>query len=546
MKRFIETHKPEQHYDVIVIGGGITGAAVMHALTAQGKKVALVEKNDFGGATSAATSKLIHGGLRYLKNMELSLVRESLRERRILANIAPNLVYPLPFMVPLYTQKDVLLLRNGMFLYHLLSYDKTWVNDKQKALPKHRIISNEESVEAEGNMRTDGLIRSVVYYDYQNFSPERMTLAFLQTGTARGGVVSNYTRVERFLQNNKHVEGVVVRDLFSGEEKELFAKLTINCAGTWADEVLAQANQVEIHQMKRSEGIHIICKNLTTKHAVTFSTSEGKHFMLMPWRGHTLIGTTDKIFNDKPDNYRVSKESIDEILEQVNKHFGSGNLTYKDILHAYGGLRPLIDDGNDSYNSSRKYEIFDHAKEGNHGLITVEGGKYTTSRNLAHNVAKMAATKLNCRFRKSNTNKMPLAGCNVHNIEQYIVEKQADFPNIQPDSIAIICRNFGTNAPSVLRLAQKNEDLQMRLTHDGELLAEVPYVIENEAAYTLKDILLRRTGIGTLGQPTDTALQAIAMVAASCLQWSKERKQQEIESIYKHYALPFLANEEQK
>ena len=347
LKRYIEEGGPDK-FDLVIVGGGITGAAVAYIAAARGLSVALFEKKDYGGATSAATSKLIHGGLRYLANGELKLVRESLRERRILGNIAPNFVYPLPFLMPMYRRwkGNIWKMLIGMYLYDMLSYDKKDTWDRSKKLQNHRLINHRKTIRVEPNLKMDDLRNSFYFFDYQSIFPERLTLAFIKSAAEYGACVSNYTPVEGFLYGEeKRITGVKVRDLFSGKTREVHAELIVNCGGTWADKILGMAvgsDQVT-HRVKRSEGIHIITKKIAGHHVVSLQKADGGHMMIMPWREHSLIGTTDKEFLGDPDDYKVSMESIDEIINNVNTNFGR-KISREDIVHAYGGLRPLVDD----------------------------------------------------------------------------------------------------------------------------------------------------------------------------------------------------------
>ena len=378
--RFIENYHKEE-FDIIIIGGGITGAAIAYDASLRGLKVALLEKDDFGGATSAATSKLIHGGLRYLNNFEFSLVRESLRERMYLENIAPNFVYPLPFMIPHYNgfNSNKWHIKTGLYIYDLLSYDRKWTWDKTKGLPRHQSMSRDEVLEVEPNVIEKGLTGASTYYDCQSIFPERLTLAFIKSALRHGARVSNHAKVHSFIYSDeKRIEGVKVIDLLNNKEIEMKGRLTINCGGPWADIILNIAEHGESHhQIKRSEGIHLITKELVNQYAVVLMPKDGRHFFLIPWKGHSLIGTTDKEYIGNPDNYRVTRQGIEDFIGEINKSFGNGKLAYKDIKFAYGGLRPIIDDQTEgTYYSSRKYEIFDNAVEvdGFEGIITVEGG----------------------------------------------------------------------------------------------------------------------------------------------------------------------------
>ncbi len=542
LNRYIEQHDTKE-FDIIIIGGGITGAAVAYTASTQGFSVALFEKSDFGGATSSATSKLIHGGLRYLANFELKLVRESLQERRNLGNIAPNFVYPVPFMLPSYKRYkgDMWKLMAGMYMYDGLSFDKARTWDKSKALPNHKIVSRKKTLQQEPNLIQEKLRYSTVFYDYQSIFPERLTLSFIKSAVDYGVQVSNYAKIEDFIYRTEdEIEGVVVKDLLNGESKKVKGKLIINCGGTWADIILnraARKKQVE-HKIKRSEGIHIITPKIAGKHVISLVKKDGGHMMIMPWRGHSLIGTTDKEFHGSPDEYKVSKEGIDEIIQGVNENYNK-KIGYKDIQYAYGGLRPLVDNSSDSsYTTSRKYEVYDNEKDGIKGLITVEGGKYTTSRNLATHVLKMVNQKIKRRERPSITYNLYLAGSEIRNMHEFMKKQYLHYKDFDKYTVEYLSRNYGTFSRQVFELARQNPDLKMPVSQDGEILAEVVYAIDFEMAKTLKDIFLRRTGMGTLGKPDTQIIEKVMQIAAKRLNWDKKRKQKEWDSLMTNYQLP--------
>lgn len=546
MNRFIEKYRGET-YDVIVIGGGITGAAVAYDAAARGLSVALVEKQDFGGSTSAATSKLIHGGFRYLAHLEFGLVRESLKERRTLENIAPNLVYPIPVLIPCYQTgmtKHTWLMKSGMLLYDLLSFDKGRTWDLSKKIGFHQTISRAKALELEPVIPQEGLKGVFLYSDCASLFPERLTLAFIKSAVQHGAQVSNYSKVEGFLfsdRQKKEVGGVAVKDLITRREVELKGKLTINCGGPWADLVLglAQANH-SVKRIRRSEGIHIITRRLVRKNMVVMINSAGKGFFLIPWRGHTLIGTTDKEYEGNPDEFKVTKAAILELLEMVNGALPEKDrIKYEDILHAYGGLRPLVEDRTKEVReSSRKYEIYDQAREGLKGLITVEGGKYTTSRNLAQKVMKMVAKKLNKNLGPCLTSKRPLLGCEIKDLNHFIKELKAEYQDFSEKTVEGLGRYYGNECAQVLELARQDPALSEPLNDDGEILAQAVYAIRNEMALTLQDLLVRRTGIGTLGNPGDDKIIRLADLADRELKWGQERKQSEINQARTFFRLP--------
>lgn len=544
MKRFLENHKNET-YDVIVVGGGISGAAVAYDAASRGLKVALLEKSDFGGATSSATSKMIHGGLRYLATGEIGLVRESLRERRTMENIAPNFVYPMPILFTANKsslKNSKFILGIGMMLYDILSFDKKRTWDESKKIPAHRSLSAEEVMALEPNVRKSDLAGAVVYYDCVSICPERLTLAFIKSALKYGAVAANYAKVEGFVFNEQgRVGGVKVRDLVRNKLHEVRAGYIINCGGPWADIVLGYARKTTNgERLRRSEGIHLITRKLVNSHIVGSATKDGRHYFIIPWRGRSLIGTTDKEFIGNPDEYSVSRESILELLNEVNENFGNdGLLTFDDILFTYGGLRPLVEDQTrDVYESSRKYEIYDNTRDGLEGLITVEGGKYTTSRNLAEHVVDMIQGKMGRALKKPVTGSEFLAGCEIPDINQFILElklRNHDFPE---STIDYLGRIYGTEVNSVLGIARTGKSLADPLNDDGEMVAQVIYAIREEMALTLKDILLRRTGIGTLGNPGLKVLRKVANAAAKELGWSDARMKKEISEVKAMYELP--------
>ncbi len=542
MNRFIETYTGKT-YDITIIGGGITGSAVAYEAASRGFSVALLEKSDFGVATSAATSKMIHGGLRYLANFEFAIVRESLKERRNLENIAPNLVYPIPFLFPLYknsTDKKCIM-EIGMILYDLLSYDKGITWDATKRIPPHRWLSTEKIIQLEPIVKREGLNGGLMYYDCTNLMPERLTLAFIKSAMKFGAEVSNYSKVEDFIHESDRVAGVIVRDLLNDKTVKIKSKMTINCCGPWADIILELASRkAGAQKINRAEGIHIITPKLTDKHVITAATSSGMHFNILPWRGHSLIGTTDRAYKGHPDNYRVTKTSIEGFIAEINESFGRKDMVkYSDVTYAYGGLRPLVgDETKDVYAASRKYEIYDNEKDGLKGLITVEGGKYTTSRNLAENVLKIVSKKFGVSYKKSISDKRHLAGCKIPDINAFLKSAKSTYCDFSASTINYLARIYGTELGLVMDIARNNARYAEPLNEDGEMLAQVIYAVKNEMARTLTDIILRRTGIGTLGNPGAGPIEAVAEIAARELNWNSARTDRELQTVCDILSIP--------
>ena len=543
MKRCLDSSGDRSAADIIVIGGGITGAAVAYQAAMQGYNVILLEKKDFGWATSAATSKLIHGGLRYLNNFEFSLVRESLRERRILENIAPNLVKPLPFIIPNYKNDKAgkWLIRIGMFLYDILSFDKKFTWSRSQSIPTHSWLTPKDIIRMEPSVRSKNLTGGSMFYDCQSMFPERLTLAFVRSAMKHGARTANYATVTGFLRDSgKKVIGVRVRDDLTGKQHTLSSRITINCGGPWADIVLGLAEGKKAnHQIRRSEGIHIVTRKMINDHAVIIMTPEGRHLFVIPWRGKSLIGTTDVDYKGDPDKYSVSRESIEGLIKDVNSSFGDGTLSFDDVLFTYGGLRPLVEeDTAGTYESSRKYEIYDNADDGLEGLITVEGGKYTTSRNLACSVLELVDSKMKRKKSHASTDKQYLAGCDIEDLDEFLHLLASSHADLSKETVYYLGRQYGTDAKKILSLAASDKSLAKVISDEGQIAAEALYAVRHEMARTLEDVVFRRMGLGNTGNPGDSAIKTVAAVAGKELGWDKTRIREEIEIVRKRFRLP--------
>ncbi len=525
--RFVENPALDEiAVDVLVVGGGITGAAVAYEAASRGLRVAMVEERDFGGATSAATGKLIHGGLRYLKQFEIRLVRESLRERRILSNIAPNLIDVYPIVLP----DSDLLVRAGLTAYDILSWDRNRVYDPAKKIPRHRWLDSQEAL----------------YHDCLMISPERLTLAFIRSASVAGALISNHTRADALLTERGAVVGARVHDAFTGRELTIHSEVVVNATGPWAFDTLTEspvtAGTAGPPPSVRSEGIYLITRQLTD--VMTLHVTPTGHFSCAPWRGHSMIGPTEKAYRGPVSDWRVTRESVEEFLAAINT---SGmlptELTLSDVQHAYGGLRPLTEDaGGDTYNASRAAEVVDHA-EPEHGriagLVTAAGGKYTTSRGFAHSVVELVAGKLGRRLSPSRTAQAALHGCGTGPIEDFVQHSIRRNPDFSAGTVRYLARHHGTEHDEVLDVARTEPGLSHVLDADGEMLAQVAVAARHESARTLTDVLLRRTGLGTLGLPADDVLEACADVLGNELGWDDSRRRTEVEHAVAALSLPW-------
>lgn len=537
MRRDLEAMAAVEH-DLVIVGGGITGASVAWDAALRGLKVALLEKDDFAHGTTSGSSKLVHGGLRYLVNGEISLVRESLRERRIWENVAPHMVHPLPFMLPTYGHgmKGGLILSIGLFLYDLLSFDRNWLSDDDHKLPAYRSISKKQALKIMPNLDQKGLTGGKIYYDCQMWMPERLCFEVIAGAVEYGAMVANYAEVTGFdverLGRAGRVHGVDVVDRHTGKTHRIKGRVIVNASGPWADRMMRLAEDGQpARRLIRSKGIHIVTRNISGNYALTMQSETGGHFFVIPWRGHTLIGTTDTLFEDDPDNLRVSERDLEKFLEVVNGGLPGLNLTRNDILHFYAGLRPLVDhskegEAKDSYKASRAAEVCDHAKvDGFEGFVSAIGGKWTTSRHLAEQVVDLVSTKLE-RKTKCETHCTPTFGGEIGRVKSFVKRAQARHPDLAPELVNHLVNLYGSRIDDVLATANERPEeratLMRRISPNRpDINLQVIHAIRHEMAASLSDVLFRRTGFGTLGHPGVPTMNAICDLMARELDWDE-------------------------
>jgi glycerol-3-phosphate dehydrogenase len=545
MKRNL-SQMAEHNYDVIIIGGGITGACIAWDAALRGLKTALVEKNDFSAATSSAPSKLVHGGLRYLKNLEFGLVRESLRERRYLEQIAPHQVDPLAFLLPVYKrgQNSAPVLLAGMTLYELLSYDKRWIDDPDKQLPSFAPLSRKETLRRVPQLASEGLVNGLVYYDCLMHSPERLSMDFLMAASEAGADLANYAQVIDFERQENTLTGVKVKDHLSGVTHTLTSKVIVNASGPWADLLLGLMETEPARHLMRSKGIHIITREIAPlAQALTLTNEAGEHLFVIPWRNHTLIGTTDREYRGHPDDFKVTLEDIDELIDKTNRMYPAGQISRADVLYYYGGLRPIVEKETkvktDSYKASRKHEVYDHEEEGIHGLISVIGGKYTTARHLAEQVVDRVYHQLKQNKVHCNTIDSQISGGRIERFQDFVTAQQSRWCLYSPELVAHLCRSYGARAEQILELGKADPQLLEPLSPlRDEVGAEIIYAAREEMAFSLADAVFRRTGLGTLGHPGEAALQQSGALMAQELGWSEAKTQAEIAAVSQRFALP--------
>jgi glycerol-3-phosphate dehydrogenase len=551
----------EDEFDLVVVGGGITGAGVALDAATRGYSVALLERADYAAGTSSRSSKLIHGGLRYLQNFDLGLVREALLERRLMVALAPHLVRPLPLVVPAFDgARPDRLVGVGLNLYDVMSVERgrrgrrarraraeraqvsredLGEQDGPQTLPdeswspaRHRVISGEEVVELlpalSGREPTSGYL----FYDCQT-DDARLVLTVLGEAERFGAVCANRIGVVSLLERDGRACGVRALDGEGGAEIEVRAANVVNATGVWADELRPRElhDEAELPRIRPSRGTHVTLRHedLPLVGGAIVPAGSGRSIFALPWLGHTLIGTTDNDYEGPLDHIRPADDDIVYLLDAVNEFFGT-HLAPNDLTGAFAGVRPLISTGDPrkSVDISRKAELYETSS----GMITITGGKLTTWRRMA----KMTVDRLVEREARD-------APCRTHEIPLGQAIEPDALPRtdgVAPDAYPALAGRYGYAAREVLALAAERPELAAAIVPGNpDLLAEAALAARQEQARSIGDVLLRRTRLGLLaardlvaGASADGGpVGRVAGVLADELGWDQQRTAREIETF---------------
>ena len=573
-------------FDVIIIGAGINGAGIARDAAMRGLKVLLLDKGDIGSGTSSWSTRLIHGGLRYLEHAEFGLVRESLRERDSLLNIAPHLVRPLEMLVPIYesARRGRWTMRAGMLAYDLLSFDKK--------LPRHRMLSRAETLAKFPGLNPDGLVGAAAYYDAQVEFAERLVLENALAAAAHGATVITYARVDKLHIQNDQISSVeftalvqspksnVQSQLLTGiagvppadrgsslnvinEEKvrtptcrgsdwvgsneephTATARIVINAAGPWIDDLLLKSIGKSPRFIGGTKGSHIIVGAFPGAPATALyveAQTDHRPFFIIPWNGHYLIGTTDIRYTGDLDHVEINADEIDYLLRETNRVIPGASLSRTEILYTYAGVRPLpftgsgsdsgARDRRDASSITRRHFIRPHPNAGN--LFSIVGGKLTTYRNLAEETVDMIFKQLGQKPPACTTAETPLPGAATPDFEAFSedFQQRCGLSKLTSDHLL---RTYGTRSSEVLKLVEDDSLLgEVFDAETGAIAAEVVFSFNNELGQTLSDCLLRRTMVGLNSTCGLGAVEAAARIAQENLGWSDDRARHETEAYRK-------------
>ncbi|MGO1055927.1 glycerol-3-phosphate dehydrogenase [Crossiella sp. CA198] len=510
-----------EHFDVVIIGGGVTGAGAALDAATRGLRVALVEARDLASGTSSRSSKLFHGGLRYLEQLEFGLVREALRERELMiTRIAPHLVKPVSFLYPLtrriwerpYTAA-------GLFLYDTMG--------GSKSVPGQKHLTRAGALRMVPALKRSALIGGIRYYDAQA-DDARHTMTVARTAAHYGAVVRTSTQVTGMLREADRVAGVHVRDVETGAEIEVKAHAVINCTGVWTDEIQRLAGTRGRFRVRASKGVHIVVPRdrIVSESGMILRTEKSVLFVI-PWRNHWIVGTTDTDWNLDLAHPAATKKDIDYILTHVNKVLATP-LTNDDIEGVYAGLRPLLSgESEDTSKLSREHAVARVAP----GLVAIAGGKYTTYRVMAADAIDAASPDLPGRIMSSITDKVPLLGADGYHALVNQADQLGAKHGLHPYRVRHLLDRYGSLVHQVLATADGNPELLRPLAGAPDYLqVEIVYAAACEGALHLEDALTRRTRI-SIEYPHRgvESAEAAAKLMAGVHGWDDKRVAHEIE-----------------
>lgn len=543
MKRNTDILK-NTHFDILVIGGGIHGATIAREAALRGYKTALVEKGDFGNATSANSLKVIHGGLRYLQHANFPRIRQSIQSRKIFQQVAPHLIDNVPFLVPTYGFgiKSKFVMKTAITLYDIISLDRNKNIPPENYLPNGKTISKNEIKKIIPGIKAEGLTGGAVWYESISNDSERLILEFILQAAEHGAETFNYIQVKKLLAENNKISGASVIDLMTGDSFEIKADFTVVAAGPWLNDF---SNTPSI-QFLLTKAVNIVVnKNLFGKYAVGLESAEeyedkdaiikrGKRlYFFVPLHGKTMIGTTYKKYSDEPDNLKITKSDIIEILDEVNQINPQINLTFDDVCFYHIGLLPMepLSNPNDDIQPGKHSVIFDSENEsGTKGGIFIKSVKFTTAPSIAIETVNLIDKKTG---RKTT----------IHNGNHFY--ETAQIKNIiRPESLpeeyfSRIRKIYGKKrCHKIIDIINDNPQTVELVSETPPITyAEIIYAIKFEFAQKLRDIILRRTSLGNLNIPSTTTVEKIGKILQRELNLSESETEQEIIDTLNYYSI---------
>ncbi|MEZ5934979.1 MAG: FAD-dependent oxidoreductase [Alphaproteobacteria bacterium] len=538
-------------FDLVVIGGGVFGAAAAWDAAQRGLSVALIERGDFAGYTSANSFKVVHGGIRYLQHADLYRIRQSSGERRAFLKIAPHLVRPLPIAVPTYGwgMQSKAAMRVGVGMYDLFTADRNrGIDDPERKIPNAYALSRGDTLDLFPGLITDGLTGSVVFRDGQMDNPPRLVLAFVQSAADAGAVVANYVEATGLIKEGDAIKGVLARDCLADAEFPIKAKMVLNAAGPYAEGFLERAlHQKPGGQMSYSRDACFVVDRRLFAHDIALAAqgqthdpdalvSRGnRHLFMASWRHYTLIGTWHVVWKKDPAAIRVEDAELESFIEEAKLGYPGLDIDLDDVGIWNCGLVPFgeNDEGATNLRYGHRSSLIDHAKvDGIDGLLTLIGVRFTTGRFEAAQAVDIAAQRLGQR-KPSRTADTPLKGGDLPStIEAAHQQALRDHgERFTPEVLRSLVHHYGSGLGDVLRVVETKPELAAPIGASAVIGAQAVHAVREEMAQTLGDVVFRRTDLATGSYPGEAALRDIAAAIAPMLGWNETEIAAQIEAI---------------
>jgi glycerol-3-phosphate dehydrogenase len=528
-----------QTFDLVVIGGGMAGAGIARDAALRGYRTLLLERKDFAFGTTSRSSKLIHGGLRYLELYDFGLVRESLRERERLQRLAPHLVRPLPFVIPVYrgAKRGIIMIRMGMKLYDLLT--------PGKRTEHYRTMSREETLRREPHLEPRDLVGAGYYFDDLLLLPERLCLENVLSAMRWGATIFNYAEVMNVsrlsARGSRLAWQIEARDALTGGSGTVTARVVVNAAGPWVEQVrrLARVDQGR-RCLRTTKGIHLLLPHITDHAVYIAAKRDDRMFFVIPWRGFSLVGTTDTDFDGDLDRLAATREEVHYLLAETQRVFPTAGVREDQIAYTYAGVRPLtFEEGKSASAVSREHKVIPEGEGGT--FLSITGTKLTCYRSLAEEavdrVGRLLGRPAPCR-----THLLALDGSDGEGtVDARLFVDAADLSRrtgLEPEQIQNLVDTYGRRYAEVLEVARRNPELKERLCeHNPDIRAQLVCAVRRELTETLCDFLLHRTGIGTSPCLGKDCCERIAVWMGEILGWDRRRIDREIQEYLDEVAL---------
>ncbi len=554
-----------KEYDLLVIGGGIYGVFVAWDAALRGLSVAMIEKGDFGHATSSNTLRIIHGGLRYLQYGDIRRVRRSIAERTAFMRIAPHLVHPLPFLIPTYGhwRESKALLSLALLVNEIIGFDRNRLADPQKHLPRSRVISRKECLQLFPGVNEDGLTGGVIYYDCQMYDSERLIVSISRSAARAGADMANYVEVTGLLRDGARLNGVTARDVITEDTLDIRARMVVNTSGPWTNQLLRLLNvSLPNPAVALSKAFNLLVSRQLVPDFAVGVYGQARHadqvqivnhghriFLITPWRKHSLIGTAHLPYDADPDSFEITDAEIQAFLDQINEAWPAAGLKREEVRVVFGGLLPVVADAcaSEEVKLVRHYHIHDHQKEeGIEGLISVVGVKFTEARLAAERAVNLVFRKLGRRPVQSPTAVTAIYGGNVGRFDDFLAAQIKQRPEgLDAEIMRDIAYRYGSDSSGVLKYLEEDADWE-KSTSSGALVnvdsarvvkAEVRHAIRHEMAQKLTDVVFRRTELGTFRDPGEACLRDCVSIMVEELGWDEARTQRELEEVKAVFSL---------